>query len=744
MGKICKSLVLAKSYESRWTAGRIKKIGSDCFATIRGYDLLISDVRTGDAVCRLAAEPDADDAVFDYAVDPGLRYAVTSHVSQLLKLWIREGDEWEVAAQWKCPGKFPAYVLLDPAGQTLVCATAAGSCYVFLLSNQSLVTKYQTISGDVSAMAFDTAGNLWVGCVYGGVTLINTERRKASRITDESTVMTSFGATDEYVLAGGSDGVLLAFDGEGNVVIRIGVGYTINDLAIDPKNQNMVYIATEDGIKRVNIAGILEQDIKIAKINPMVANQILYFDELFAFDSDGILQSLGKTPRYFALSYNQIYDVAYDETEDVIAIAPSSSSFLIVLFQGGKTYRLYGHKNLPLALAASNGLLLSGSKDTNAMVWSLEEKKLLTVLVGHTEPVTAVAFVPKSDCVLTASSDKTLKLWKPTNEPEIRSALSSVIAHEKDINSVTVSLDGKLVATGSQDKTAKLWKIDKNVLSPVRSFIGHKRGVSCVSFSPVERVLVTAGSDKSVRIWSIDDGSCLSTFTEFSSPVFCTKFTFNGLQIITGESSGAIKVLRVKTGAPDYVNDSAHSQRVCGIAFDDKYNVLTCGEDGRLCIWNDNSEELEQSELAAKAEAAEAQQELKNAVKNGEYVRALQIAFKYRMPNNLRIIIRDITEQGLTALLDYFSEVEEVEDYEQWIDYISKWATNSRWADDATSALSSILKVKPPKFFTSHSKSFESKIDAIIPYLERHLTRLNNLSVQSYAIDDVLNTISIE
>lgn len=743
MGKICKSLILGKNYESKWTTGRIKKINGECFASIRNYDLLINNINSGETICKLEEE-ESEDQIFDYTVDPDLRYAVTSHISQLLKLWIQEDGKWIVAAQWKCPGKFPGYVQIDPTGQMLVCTTAGASCYIFLLSNQSLVTKYSTLNGDISAQIFDLAGNIWIGNIYGGITLINTEKRNVKKINNENTVVTSLVATDEYIIGGGSDGIMYVFDLEGNIVIRIGVGYTINDMVIDPKNQSMVYIATEDGIKRVNITNILEQEIKISKINPLIANQIMYFDELFAFDSDGILRSFEKTPRYFALSYNQIYDVAYDSTEDIIAIAPSSSSFLIILFQNGKTYQLYGHKNIPLTLAASNGLLLSGSKDTNAMIWSLEEKKLLSTLIGHTEPVTAVAFVPKSDCVLTASSDKTLKLWRPTNEPEIRSALSSVIAHEKEINSVAVSFDGKLVATGSQDKTAKLWKIENNILSSVRSFIGHKRGVSSVAFSPVERVLVSASSDKSVRIWSIDDGSCLSTFTEFSSPVFCTMFSFNGLQIITGESSGTIKVLRVKTGAPDFINDSAHSQRICGLTYNNNYDILTCGEDGRLCIWNDNTEEMEQAELAAKAEAAEAQQELKNAIKNGEYVRALQIAFKFRMPNNLRLIIREISEQGLTALVEYFKEVDEVEDYEQWIDYISKWATNSRWADDATEALSAILKVKPPKFFTSHTKSFESKIDAIIPYLERHLNRLDRLSIQSYAIDDVLNTISIE
>lgn len=436
-----------------------------------------------------------------------------------------------------------------------------------------------------------------------------------------------------------------------------------------------------------------------------------------------------------------MYDVASDKRTGSIAAVTSSASFEIYVLTDENVTQLLGHTNTPLSLAAENGLLLSGSKDHTVRVWSLIECRCLTILLGHSDSVLAVGFVSNSDCVLTASSDRTLKLWRPLDTPETRSALCSVIAHDREVNAIAVSIDGRIVATASSDKTAKLWRIEGERITPMITLGGHRRGVTAVAFSTVEKVVATGSADNAVKLWSVDDGSCLSTFTEFGGTIVSLSFICVGVQLLVGEARGAVRVVRVKSGAIDFVLDSAHSGQIWSvISTEGGLGVISCGTDGKICIWRDNTDELEAEERAAKDQATADEQELKNALRNAQYVTALRLAFKLRMPNKLRLVVREISENQSPALVEYFSELEELPDYEQWMDYVSKWSTNSRWTDDATEVITALLRVKPLQFFIENRKSFESKIDAIIPYLERHFDRLDRLSIQAYALDDIIDS----
>ena len=68
--------------------------------------------------------------------------------------------------------------------------------------------------------------------------------------------------------------------------------------------------------------------------------------------------------------------------------------------------------------------------------------------------VLSAAFSPDGKRIVTASSDKTARLWdaetgKPIGEP--------LKGHEAEVRSAAFSPDGKRIVTASWDKTARLW-----------------------------------------------------------------------------------------------------------------------------------------------------------------------------------------------------------------------------------------------------------------------------------------------
>jgi WD40 repeat protein len=77
----------------------------------------------------------------------------------------------------------------------------------------------------------------------------------------------------------------------------------------------------------------------------------------------------------------------------------------------------------------------------------------------HEKRVVAAAFSPDGKSVVTASSDKTARMWDSgTGKP-----LGPPLLHQDKVGAAAFSPDGKSVVTASRDKTARLWKAPRPV-----------------------------------------------------------------------------------------------------------------------------------------------------------------------------------------------------------------------------------------------------------------------------------------
>ena len=71
--------------------------------------------------------------------------------------------------------------------------------------------------------------------------------------------------------------------------------------------------------------------------------------------------------------------------------------------------------------------------------------------------------------------------------------------------SAAFSPDGKRIVTASSDKTARLWDAEtgKQIGEPLK---GHTASVSSAAFSPDGKRIVTASEDKTARLWDAATG----------------------------------------------------------------------------------------------------------------------------------------------------------------------------------------------------------------------------------------------
>ena len=74
----------------------------------------------------------------------------------------------------------------------------------------------------------------------------------------------------------------------------------------------------------------------------------------------------------------------------------------------------------------------------------------------HASPPSPVCFNPQATTVMTASSDKTCRIWD-TQTGACRQALEG---HTDEIFSCAFNYEGDFVITGSKDNTCRIWRAE--------------------------------------------------------------------------------------------------------------------------------------------------------------------------------------------------------------------------------------------------------------------------------------------
>jgi WD40 repeat protein len=118
-------------------------------------------------------------------------------------------------------------------------------------------------------------------------------------------------------------------------------------------------------------------------------------------------------------------------------------------------------------------------------------------LRGHEGAVLGAAFSPDGRRIVTASQDKTARIWDADTAREI----AVLRGHEGTVYSAAFDPGGSRIVTASQDRTARIW--DADTAREIAVLRGHEGFVISAAFSPDGRRIVTASYDKTARIWNV-------------------------------------------------------------------------------------------------------------------------------------------------------------------------------------------------------------------------------------------------
>jgi WD40 repeat protein len=308
--------------------------------------------------------------------------------------------------------------------------------------------------------------------------------------------------------------------------------------------------------------------------------------------------ALGMLLGAVALLGPMIFRIETDKGQ--LVIKTEDPDIQVIVKQGGRQVTILDSKaNKQIELTAGeyevaiapgkDGLRLSTDRFTLKRgeqrvveVWREPALPEFRVLEGHTERVQCVAFSPDGQRVLSASHDKTARMWDVKGGKQVQR-----FAHPAAVRLAQFSPDGRRVVTAAD--AIRLWDADSG--KELQKFALPPGAISSLAVSPDFARLAVGGPDGKLRLWDLERGQEVQTFVGHKARINTIVFAPDGRRIVSGSGGPdqfdwAIRVWDTATGK-ELQRLVGHKNDVHCIALSpDGRWVLSVGDDGTARLWD--------------------------------------------------------------------------------------------------------------------------------------------------------------
>ncbi|MBD2313516.1 serine/threonine protein kinase [Desertifilum sp. FACHB-1129] len=232
---------------------------------------------------------------------------------------------------------------------------------------------------------------------------------------------------------------------------------------------------------------------------------------------------------------------------------------------------------IALAIAPDGQTLVSATQDKTIKIWDWQAQQLKANLV---DDVLAIALTPDGQTLASGNTYRTVKLWDlRTGQPK-----RTLTGHQGNVFAVTFSPDGQTLASGSSDQTIKIWDIATGQLKNTLS--GHTGWVRTLAITPDGQTLVSGSEDSTIKLWDMATGQLKNTLMGHQGAIRALAIAPDGETLLSGSSDNTIRIWHLPT---EQLQDilTAHANYVLALAITTDGQTLVSGSsDGTIKLWN--------------------------------------------------------------------------------------------------------------------------------------------------------------
>jgi mono/diheme cytochrome c family protein len=183
-----------------------------------------------------------------------------------------------------------------------------------------------------------------------------------------------------------------------------------------------------------------------------------------------------------------------------------------------------------VAFGGEDKRLLTAGSDRLVRLWDLGTNKVVRAFAGHTGSIRSIVMSPYGKHCASAGDDRSVRVWDLESGEEV----AALTGHADAVTALAWSTDGQHILSASRDGTLRWW--DSAQAKPLARLEGHIGPVLSVALAPDGLTALSGGNDKTIRLWGLAQGNELHCFKGHANAVIQVQFDTSGREFFSSSS----------------------------------------------------------------------------------------------------------------------------------------------------------------------------------------------------------------